>query len=200
MPTLTGPTTLYTLAETAINVLVNGAAYTTPANAIRADIELFVALVNTATPLSPPNSITIQGCDDATADEKWVDLASFSTGTTTALTTTLSTTIAAGGTPTATLAGSGTFGARTTLVYLRDSNVLGEWVRAQSHTGTTLTVPSPGIMLAHTSGINLYDQAQRFYCSLDISCIKRLRVTVDNNVAATGPTLAVAAIVNTYTA
>lgn len=199
MPTLTGPTILYALAETAVGALVNGAAYSVPTNAIRADVELFIAVVQTTAPLSPPNAITIQGCDDATDDTRWTDLVPFTSSPTAAATTTANGAISAAATS-VTLTGSGTFGARSTLLYFRDSSTVGEWVKAQGHVTNTLTVPSPGVINSHLTAINIYDQALRIPCSLDVSCLKRLRVTVDNNVGATGPTLAVFALINTYAA
>lgn len=197
MPTLTGPTVLLTQSETSINALLNGSAYTVPTNAIRADVDLFVAIVTTTALLSPPNAITIQGC--VNTDDKWVDLASFSTGTTTAANTTVSGASSAGATAIGT-AGVSTFGGRTSLIYFRDSSSAGEWVRQVAHASSSIAVPSPGAVLAHANLINIYDQALRFYVSLDVSCIKRLRVTVDNNVAITGPTITVYAEVTAYAA
>lgn len=197
MPTLSGPTSLYALAETAINTLVNGAAYSIPTNAIRADIELYIAIVTTTALLASPNAIIIQTCNDATDDSQWVDAVPFSTNTTTALTTTANGAISAAATS-VTLTGSGTFSARSGFIYFRDSSTVGEWVNAQGQATTTLTVPSPGVINSHLTGINIYDQAVKYLASLDVSCVKRLRIKVDNNVAATGPTLAVFARVTTY--
>jgi hypothetical protein len=198
MPTPTGPTVLYVLAETAVGALVNGAAYAIPTNAIRADVELFIAQVNTTAPTGgPPNVIMIQGCDDASDDTRWVDLFGPSTGTTAAVTTTLNGAVSAAATS-ITLTGSGTFGATTKQLYIRDSSTVGEWVKAQGQATNTLTVPAPGSVNSHLTGINVYDQAVRVLVQLDVACLKRLRVQVDNNQQATGPTLAVFALVNTY--
>lgn len=199
MPTQTGPTTLYTLAETAVGTLVHGSAYAIPSNAIRADVQLFVAAVQTTSPLSPPNLITIQGSNDASDDTQWDDLVFFTSSATASATTTANGAISAAATS-VTLTGSGTFGARSTLLYFRDSSSTGEWVQAQGQATTTLTVPAPGVVGAHSTGINIYDQALRYDISLDVSCKKRLRIKVDNNVGATGPTLAVIAKINTYAA
>jgi hypothetical protein len=197
MPTLTGPTVIQAVVETAINTLFQSAAYSVPSNAIRADVELYVAYVGTTAPLSPPNNIVIQTCNSATDDSQWVDNAPFSGSTTTAATTTANGAISAAATS-VTLTNSGTFGSRSTLLYFKDSTTAGEWVQAQGQATTTLTVPAPGVVNSHLTGINIYDQALRFYCSLDVSCIKRVRIKVDNNVAATGPTVAVYASVTTY--
>lgn len=199
MATETGPTTLYALAETAVGSLVHGSAYAIPTNAVRADIQIFVASVQTTSPLSPPNAIVIQGSNDASDDTQWVDLVSFTSSATASATTTANGAISAAATS-VTLTGSGTFGARSTLLYFRDSSSAGEWVEAQGQSTTTLTVPAPGVVGAHSTGINIYDQALRYDVSFDVSCKKRFRVKVDNNVGATGPTLAVAAKINTYAA
>lgn len=186
--------TLYTLAETAINALVHGSAYAVTAGTTRADVAVYIALVANTALLSPPHQVTIQVCQHATDDTQWIDGPSFSTNTVTANTTTANGAISAAATS-VTLTGSGTFGSRSALLYFRDSSSVGEFVQAQSQATTTLTVPAPGVVNSHLTGINIYDGAVKYYASLDVTDVKRIRLKVDNNVAATGPTIAVFATI-----
>jgi hypothetical protein len=204
MGTLAGPTTLYSLAETTIGALVNGSAYSvaTAPQAINASVAIYVAQVNSTAPSNsttsnPPNRIVLQGNQYASDDAKWFDLFQFSTNLTASNVGTTSAAISAGATSFS--ATSGLFGSLSKALYLRDSSSAGEWVRMQNQSGTTVTVPSPGVVNAHGSGINGYDQTFKFCASgFDVSSLLRLRLQVDNNQQSTGPTLAVLATVETF--
>lgn len=187
---------LYTLAETAINLLVNGSAFAVPAGAVLAEVHLYFAQVTVTAPAAGTN-IKIQGHLETSGNENlWMDLAVIPTGITAAANTTANGAISANATS-ITTAGSATFGARTKLLYFRDSATAGEWIEMTTHVTTTITIPSPGIVLAHLTGINIYDQGIRQNVTLDVQGIQRLRVVVDNNTQATGPTVAVFADVCT---
>src|SRR5579862_4098155 len=117
MGTFSGPTTLYALAETAAGSIVNGSAYSILGSpqAILANVTIYAAQVNTTAPslsitTSPPNRIVLQGSQYSSDDTKWADLYAWNTGNVASHNTTLNGGVSAGAT-TATLTGSGTFGA-----------------------------------------------------------------------------------------
>lgn len=204
MPTTTGPTVLYSIAETAQATLVNGSAYTLPTSpiSIEATIAVYLAQVNTTAPgttgSKPPNRIAVQVNHSSSDDTTWVDYAVFSGGTTASVTTTTNGSVSAAATS-VTLTGSGTFGTTSQILYFRDSSSTGEWVRMQSQSTTTLTVPSPGCVSSHSSGISVYDQAIKFPNVLvPTGTFKRVRLQVDNACQATTCTIAVYAEISTY--
>jgi hypothetical protein len=192
-------TVLYTLAETAINAVAVGAAYTlptsTPSQTIQALVHIYLAYVATTAPLG--QSIRLQGNMSASDESTWVDIAIISGGTTAAVTDTTAGAITGGSSTTVATTSAATIGARSKLIYLKDSTTVGEWKYATSQAGSVLTFQGAAAA-NHSSGISFYDQAMQFFLPVDVTGLLRLRVVVDNNAQATGPTVAVFAEVTTY--
>lgn len=189
--------TLYTLAETAINTISVGSAFSVPSGAVEAAIAISVAQVTTTTPAGGL-TVILQGNPETSGNaEKWEDISSFYLlGVTAAATTTTSAGITGGSTTSVATVGSATFGARTSYLYLRDSGTVGEWIRSLSHVSTTLTF-SEACALSHTSGISMYSQASTQFYNISVGSYNRLRLIIDNNTQATGPTYAVQGLIVT---
>ena len=202
MPTQNASATLYTLAETAINAATQGSSYaipSTPNASITAAINIWTAPTSTTTPASGI-VVHVQVHKDASGNEQnWEDLVLFGTGTTAAVTDTTTAAITGGSGNTVAMTGAATFGARTALLYIRDSSSAGEWIYALKQASSTLTLPTNAtFQVSHSSGVSIYSQAQMNSLLVDVSGYKRMRLLIDNNTQATGPGYAVFATIETW--
>ena len=199
MPRQSASATLYAHAETAINTSTAGAAYSlpsAPSPAVSAQIMLWIAAVTTTTPAAGL-VVYVQGNHDASGSEdKWVDLTTVQTGTTAAGTDTTTAGITANSSSTVATTGAATFGARSILVFIKDSTTAGEWIRIRNHASNTINLATNQLFqVSHSTGVSIYSQASRVPILIDVSGLKRVRLMVDNNVQATGPTYAVFATI-----
>jgi hypothetical protein len=200
MPRQSASATLYTHAETAINASTIGAAYTLPtagaSPSVIAQVHIWIAPVSTTTPAAGL-VVYVQGNHDASgSDDKWVDLTNVQTGTTAASTDTTTAGITANSSSTVAMTGAATFGARSVMVFIKDSTTAGEWVRIRNHASNTINLATNQLFqVSHSSGVSVYNQAVRVPVLVDVSGLKRIRIMVDNNAQATGPTYAVFATI-----
>jgi hypothetical protein len=186
MPIQTG--TLYTLEETAINVVSVGAVRTKAANAITASIEIFFAQTTATTPAAGTR-IVVEADTESTGNS-WVPVATLITGPLLAELEALTGTIAAAATV-LTCASTTNFGPRTELIFIRNTTLANsEWAEVTTISSNASVTVKDGIVNAQT-GSTIYDQASRFLIQFDCSGFSRYRVIVDNNNQATGPTVAV---------
>jgi hypothetical protein len=157
---------------------------------------LWIAAVTTTTPAAGL-VVYVQGNHDASGSEdKWVDLTTVQTGTTAAGTDTTTAGITANSSSTVATTGAATFGARSILVFIKDSTTAGEWIRIRNHASNTINLATNQLFqVSHSTGVSIYSQASRVPILIDVSGLKRVRLMVDNNVQATGPTYAVFATI-----
>ncbi len=187
---------LYALAETAINTVTAGSAVTLTTGAVTAAVSLWFAQSTTTAPASGTRLI-LQGDDQTSGNSTWVDLITFVTGTTAAESEAVSGTEAAGSTVIE-VASTANLGTRTEDIFFKNSTLgNSEWAKLVSIVSNTSITLLDALTNAQTSS-TIYDQAANYILNVPVDGLKRLRLIVDNNYQATGPTVAVKASVTDY--
>lgn len=185
--------TLYTMAETAINTVSKGTDTNVPSAATVADIRIDFAQDTTTAPASGTR-LSVQTSDQTTGDDTWVEVAAVYTGTTAAESEAVTGTEAAASTVIE-VASTTNLGARSELVFFKNGTLANsEWAQLVSIVSNTSITLQDGLTNAQTSS-TIYDQAARYVVPLDCSSCKRVRLVVDNNYQATGPTVVVRSVI-----
>lgn len=187
---------LFTLAEVAINTVSHGSEVAIPEAALVATVAIDFAPTTSTAPARGTRLI-IEGSDLASGDSGWRTLDDIVTGTTASSDEAVAGTEAIGDTTIEVSSTTG-YGARTENIFFKNSTLgNSEWAKLVSIVSNTSITILDGLTNAQT-GSTIWDQAERHVRLFDATGIRRIRLTVDQNYQATGPTVAVRASVTTY--
>lgn len=192
------PSVLQSVINVVIGAASTSATLTLPVIATEAVWNVWFSPITTTAPASG-TVITLEGNSwPSGSDNLWEQILPITTGTTAAATSTANG-MTSSGQLTATNASSATFGARSTRLFISDSATSGEFIMMLKHVTNTITFQDV-TQATHANGVSIYNQGQMFSIPVTVSGYARLRMRTDNNVQATGPTIAIYSEIGSYKA